>query len=229
MSRQIVFAISLALTWSLTACGDTSSETGSDSDNTADSTDSSTAGDSATSSDDSATDISDASDSHTVLMVTSLGDILIELDPTNAPRTTENFLGYVDSGFYDGTDGNGQTTFHRVISGFMVQGGGMKADGSQKPTRPPIAIESDNGLSNTRGTIAMARTNDPNSATSQFYINHTDNAFLDYADTANPGYTVFGRVLEGMETVDAIAAVQTDGSDKPLETVTIESVTRSAN
>jgi peptidyl-prolyl cis-trans isomerase A (cyclophilin A) len=164
-----------------------------------------------------------------VFIATSLGDILIQLDTVNAPRTAANFLRYVDDGFYDGADGNGKTTFHRVIKEFMIQGGGMTTDGSEKLTHSPIAIESDNGLSNTRGTVAMARTSEPNSATSQFYINHVDNTFLDYVDTRNPGYTVFGKVLEGMDTVDAIALVHTDSNDEPVEPVIIESMSRRAN
>ena len=233
MSIHRLFALSLILSLNLTACGSEDADSSETADEASTSSSDSTTGE--TTSTDGATnggtDTTDpaGTDSHTILMVTSLGDIRIELDPTHAPRTTENFLAYVDAGFYDGADGNGKTTFHRVISGFMVQGGGMKVDGSQKPTRSPIDIESDNGLSNRRGTIAMARTNDPNSATSQFYINHTDNAFLDYESSANPGYTVFGQVIEGLETVDAIAAVATDAGDKPLETVTIESVIRSAD
>jgi cyclophilin family peptidyl-prolyl cis-trans isomerase len=163
---------------------------------------------------------------HQFTIVTSLGTLKVELDAVNAPLSVANFEQYADDGFYDGSDGNGATVFHRVISGFMIQGGGISESGSDKRTRAPIAIESDNGLSNARGTLAMARTNDPNSATSQFFINHIDNAPLDYVSPANPGYTVFGEVIEGLEVLDAIAAVETDGRDRPLTPVVIESVTR---
>ena len=159
-------------------------------------------------------------------IVTSMGTIKIELDPVNAPITTANFEQYADDGFYDGADGDGATVFHRVISGFMIQGGGYKESGSQKSTRSSIDIESDNGLRNDRGTLAMARTNEPNSATSQFFINHTDNGFLNYSDSSNPGYAVFGVVVEGLDVVDAIAAVDTDGNDEPYTPVVITSVTR---
>ena len=163
-----------------------------------------------------------------VLMKTSKGDITLELDSDRAPRTVENFLAYVDDGFYDGT------IFHRVIAGFMIQGGGFTADMTRKDTRDPIPNEADNGLRNLRGTIAMARTQDPDSATAQFFINHKDNAFLDHTskDVRGWGYAVFGRVVDGMDTVDAIAAVPTGVKngmgDVPVETVTIESVSRVA-
>lgn len=161
-------------------------------------------------------------------IVTTLGTIKIELDPVNAPISTANFEQYVDDGFYDGSDGSGATVFHRVISGFMIQGGGMTESGSQKSTRSSIDIESDNGLRNDRGTLAMARTNDPNSATSQFYINHANNDFLNYQDASNPGYAVFGIVVEGLDVVDAIAAVATDGNDQPYTAVIMNSVTRTS-
>jgi cyclophilin family peptidyl-prolyl cis-trans isomerase/lysophospholipase L1-like esterase len=156
-----------------------------------------------------------------VRLKTSRGEIVIELDEKAAPATAANFTKYVESGFYDGT------IFHRVIKGFMVQGGGMTADMKRKPARPPITNEASNGLKNLRGTVAMARTSDPHSATSQFFINHRDNAFLDYAGSANPGYAVFGKVVEGMDVVDAIAAVKTTVrmgmKDVPAEPVVIES------
>jgi len=161
-----------------------------------------------------------------VLMKTSKGDVILELDADKAPATVENFLVYVDEGFYDGT------IFHRVIADFMVQGGGFTADMKQKETHDPVANEADNGLQNERGTIAMARTMDPNSATAQFFINVKDNAFLNHTskDTRGWGYAVFGKVVDGMDVVDAIAAVETGAKsrmrDVPLETVTIESVTR---
>ena len=152
-------------------------------------------------------------------IVTSAGSIVLELDPNAAPITVNNFLNYANSGFYR------NTLFHRVISDFMIQGGGyttglVKKDG----LKDPIVLESNNGLTNLRGTVAMARTNDPNSATSEFFINHVDNAFLNYS-TTNPGYAVFGKVIQGMDVVDAIAskptAVSNGFADVPLEDITI--------
>ncbi|MCS6997758.1 MAG: peptidylprolyl isomerase, partial [Casimicrobiaceae bacterium] len=136
---------------------------------------------------------------------TSLGAITIELYPDKAPRTVENFLRYVKEGFYDGT------IFHRVIPKFMIQGGGFTPDFVQKPTRPPIRNEADNGLKNATGTIAMARTSDPHSATAQFFINVADNRELDfrYPTQEGWGYCVFGRVVKGMEVVERIARVKT--------------------
>jgi cyclophilin family peptidyl-prolyl cis-trans isomerase len=156
-----------------------------------------------------------------VTLVTTLGSFTIELKVNDAPITTQNFLKYVEEGFYDGDDGSGTTTFHRVISGFMVQGGGLKANQEQKKTHPAIVNESTNGLFNVRGSVAMARTNDPNSATSQFFVNHANNPFLNYAGAEQPGYAVFGEVVEGMSVIDVIAAVQTDVADVPLETIEI--------
>jgi peptidyl-prolyl cis-trans isomerase A (cyclophilin A) len=139
-----------------------------------------------------------------VQLETSKGTIVIELEPSAAQATVANFLEYVRAGYYDGT------IFHRVIPGFMIQGGGLTADMQQKPTRAPIVNESANGLANRRGTIAMARTAAPNSATSQFFINLVDNAFLDRTEARDGvGYCVFGRVVEGMDVVDAIASVPT--------------------
>ncbi|MBE7374800.1 peptidylprolyl isomerase [Pseudomonas lopnurensis] len=137
-----------------------------------------------------------------VLLTTSLGEIEIELEAEKAPISVENFLGYVDSGFYD------DTVFHRVIPGFMIQGGGFGEGLNQKPTKAPIKNEADNGLHNVRGTLAMARTQNVNSATSQFFINHRDNDFLDHG-TRDFGYAVFGKVVRGMEVVDQIAQVPT--------------------
>jgi len=152
-----------------------------------------------------------------VRLETSAGLIVLELEPEAAPATCENFLRYVEEGFYDGT------VFHRVIKDFMIQGGGLTCDMQPKPTRAPIVNEA--GLSNQRGTIAMARTSDPHSATSQFFINHRDNTFLD-ASEADAGYAVFGRAVEGMEVVDAIAAAATTSKgpyeDVPVEPVVIE-------
>ena len=161
-----------------------------------------------------------------VVVATNKGEIVIELEPEKAPVTVENFLQYVDDGFYDGT------IFHRVIPDFMVQGGGFTPEMQRKPTRDPIMIEADNGLANQRGTIAMARTGDPNSATAQFFINSKDNTFLNHQSKTPRGwgYTVFGRVVSGMETVDAISATPTTQvgpmSDVPGETILINSVRR---
>ncbi|MBL0720231.1 peptidyl-prolyl cis-trans isomerase [Piscinibacter sp. Jin2] len=148
-----------------------------------------------------------------VRLSTSMGDIVIQLEPAKAPKTVENFLQYVKDGHYGGT------VFHRVIDGFMIQGGGMDAKMSEKPTRGPIPIESDNGLLNARGTVAMARTPDPNSATAQFFINVGNNVFLDKANARDGhGYTVFGKVVSGMEVVDRIRVVPT-GNKGPHQNV----------
>jgi peptidyl-prolyl cis-trans isomerase A (cyclophilin A) len=156
-----------------------------------------------------------------VVMETTLGTIVIELDDQAAPVTVENFLAYVDAGFFDGSDGLGATIFHRVIPGFVIQGGGLTEALAMKATMPPIVNESGNGLVNVRGTIAMARTMQPDTATSQFFFNLVDNGFLDDP----PGYAVFGAVIEGLEVVDAIAAVEVDGQDIPVEPVIILSTT----
>ncbi len=139
-----------------------------------------------------------------VKLATSSGDIVVELDREKAPKTVDNFLQYVRSGHYDGT------VFHRVIDNFMIQGGGYKPDMSEKPTRAPIPLESKSGLNNVRGTLAMARTNAPDSATAQFFININDNAFLDAANARDGnGYAVFGKVISGMDVVDKIRAEPT--------------------
>lgn len=138
-----------------------------------------------------------------VLLKTSLGDIVLELNPAKAPKTVANFLQYVRDKHYDGT------VFHRVIDGFMIQGGGMDAEMREKSTRAPIPLEAANGLRNDRGTIAMARTGDPNSATSQFFINVVDNDMLNAPKPDGHGYAVFGRVVQGMDVVDKIRAVPT--------------------
>jgi cyclophilin family peptidyl-prolyl cis-trans isomerase len=153
-----------------------------------------------------------------VIIKTSKGDIKIELDKENAPISVDNFLTYVEDGFYDGT------IFHRVIKNFMVQGGGFTPDMQQKPTNAQIKNEADNGLKNERGTIAMARTGVVDSATSQFFINHADNTFLDHG-IKDYGYAVFGKVVDGMDVVDAIAVVQTGPGDVPNKPVVIESIT----
>jgi cyclophilin family peptidyl-prolyl cis-trans isomerase len=155
-----------------------------------------------------------------VTLTTSLGSITLELDPQAAPNTVKNFLSYVKQGYYS------NTLFHRVIAGFMVQGGGFTTGMvSKSGLSPAITLESDNGKHNTRGTVAMARTSDPNSATSQFFINLVDNAFLDYQSASNPGYAVFGTVVKGLDVVDAIGAVATGSSngytDVPTTDVTI--------
>jgi len=159
-----------------------------------------------------------------VRMQTSLGPIELELDAEKAPKTVENFLRYVDEGFYNGT------IFHRVIRGFMIQGGGHTPDLARKKTHAPVENEAKNGLKNLRGSIAMARTSDPHSANAQFFINHADNAALDYPSRDGWGYAVFGKVVQGMETVDAIAStptgVQGGMTDVPKQPVVIESVVR---
>ena len=145
------------------------------------------------------------SDNPTVLLETSSGDILVELFADKAPQTVANFLKYVDDGFYT------NTIFHRVIPSFMIQGGGMGARMDEKPTREPVTNEADNGVKNDRGTLAMARTRDPHSATAQFFINLVDNAFLNHSSPTPDGwgYCVFGKVVEGIENVDKIAKVKT--------------------
>jgi cyclophilin family peptidyl-prolyl cis-trans isomerase len=155
-----------------------------------------------------------------VLMQTDKGDITLELDADKAPDTVKNFLRYVDEGFYDGT------IFHRVIKDFMIQGGGFTPDMKQKKTHEPVKNEAKNGLKNERGTIAMARTSDPQSATAQFFINHKKNAFLDYPGQDGWGYSVFGKVTAGMDVVDAIASVPTGARDVPTDTVAIRTVKR---
>ncbi|MDX2168684.1 MAG: peptidylprolyl isomerase [Deltaproteobacteria bacterium] len=169
--------------------------------------------------------VAHAADNPVVVMKTSKGVIEIELDKAKAPVTVENFLAYTNDKFYDGT------TFHRVIPTFMIQGGGFTPDMKQKPTKPPIKNEAANGLKNVRGSIAMARTSDPNSATAQFFINVVDNPNLDYRGDGpmEIGYAVFGKVTKGMEVVDAIKAVPTTTkppfANVPVDAVIIESVT----
>ena len=161
----------------------------------------------------------------TVTMETSKGVITLELDKEKAPESVENFIAYAKSGHYDGT------IFHRVIPGFMIQGGGFDTDMKQKATNPSIKIEADNGLKNTRGTVAMARTNDPNSATSQFFINVKDNDLLNHTAPTPQGwgYTVFGKVTDGMDVVESIEKVKTGNNyghqDVPLMEVVIRKVT----
>ncbi len=162
-----------------------------------------------------------------VRMETSMGDFVIELYTTNAPETTDNFLRYVDAGFYDGSDGKGATTFHRVIRDFMAQGGGITVDGLEKTTFDPIPNEAANsGLSNVRGTVAMARTTDPDSATAQFFVNVLDNVYLDAGATSPDGYAVFGRIISGMDTFDEMELVEVDDNDMPLEPIVINKAMR---
>jgi peptidyl-prolyl cis-trans isomerase B (cyclophilin B) len=158
-----------------------------------------------------------------ILLVTTLGNITIELDAAKAPKSVENFVQYVNEGHYDNTQ------FHRVIDGFMVQGGGFTADMKQKPTRAPVANEADNGLKNVRGTVAMARTGDPHSATAQFFINTVNNGFLDHRAKTQQGwgYAVIGRVTEGMDVVDRIAKTRTATKivgGMPMQDVPVEAV-----
>ncbi len=159
-----------------------------------------------------------------ITMQTNMGTIQLQLDAEKAPQTVENFTQYVKDGFFDGT------IFHRIINNFMIQGGGFTQDYQQKPTRPPVENEAKNGLKNERGSIAMARTNAPHSATAQFFINVKDNDFLNYPGQDGWGYTVFGKVTEGMDVVDNIKNVKTGSggpfsSDVPQEMVIIEKVT----
>ena len=162
-----------------------------------------------------------------VLLSTSLGDIVIELNAERAPKTVENFLGYLRSGHYDGT------VFHRVIPDFMIQGGGYMTSLSYKSTREPVVNEANNGLKNLKGTVAMARTGDPNSATSQFFINTVDNSFLNYTgpqDGRTWGYAVFAKVVQGMDVVEKIRKVQTvaksaEFTNLPVESVVIQKAT----
>ena len=159
-----------------------------------------------------------------VLMTTTVGPLTLELDADNAPKTVDNFLSYVADGFYD------DTIFHRVIHNFMIQGGGFTADMQQKPTQAPIENEANNGLENQRGTIAMARTQDPHSATAQFFINVQDNDFLNHTgeNMQGWGYAVFGKVTEGDDVLDKIRAAETGSQaghqDVPVEPIIIESV-----
>lgn len=161
-----------------------------------------------------------------VVLDTSMGKIVLELYMEKAPETVQNFLGYIDAEFYSGT------IFHRVISNFMIQGGGFTSDMKKKSTRTSISNEADNGLRNDRGTIAMARTNDPHSATAQFFINTAKNDFLNFKNKTEQGwgYAVFGKVVEGMDTVDAISAVKTTSRgpyrDVPIKPVVIKSGSR---
>ena len=154
-----------------------------------------------------------------IVLETSKGTIFIELYPDKAPLTVKNFMAYVDSGFYDGT------IFHRVIPRFMIQGGGFTSDMKRKPTKAPVRNEADNGMKNNRGTIAMARTQDPHSATAQFFINTVDNDFLNHRSKSGQawGYAVFGKVIQGMDVVDTIATMKTENAGM-MRNVPVESV-----
>ena len=162
----------------------------------------------------------------TVLIETTSGDILVELDAEKAPKTVENFLQYVDDGFYS------NTIFHRVIKNFMIQGGGLTARMAEKQTKAPIENEANNGLTNDRGTIAMARTRDPHSATAQFFINLVDNDFLNHTQPSMDGwgYCVFGKVIDGLDVVDKIGACKTTSQgmydDVPVDMVMITAISR---
>lgn len=152
-----------------------------------------------------------------VKLSTSMGDIVLELDAEKAPNSVENYLNYVKNGHYD------SLIFHRIIPGFMVQGGGMESGMKERPNLSPIENEADNGLKNDKGTVAMARTNDPHSATSQFFINLVDNDFLNHTakDARGWGYAVFGKVIEGQDVVDAMGKVKTGNQDVPAEDVVL--------
>ena len=162
-----------------------------------------------------------------ITIETTHGNIIIELNEDKAPETVKNFLSYVENGFFDGT------IFHRVIPNFMIQGGGFEVGMVEKPTEEEIKNEADNGLTNDRGTIAMARTNEPHSATSQFFINHNDNSFLNHTAPTGTGwgYCVFGKVTDGMDVIDAIAAVSTGNNgghgDVPVEDIVMTKVSTS--
>jgi len=160
-------------------------------------------------------------DDPVVVIKTSLGEIDVQLDPKHAPISTANFLAYVKKGFYDGT------IFHRVVRGFVAQGGGMTPDGNEKPTDPPIKNEATNGLHNVRGTISMARTNDPDSATSQFFLNFVDNGYgkLDPGGFSPEGYAVFGKIIKGMDVLDKMEALAGPGDGPPTQQITLISAT----
>ena len=169
----------------------------------------------------------ETADNPRVLIETTMGNITIELDAKNAPNSSANFLAYVEDGYFV------DTIFHRVIPNFMIQGGGITADMQDKPgIRAPIENEANNGLKNFRGTLAMARTGDPHSATSQFFINHSDNGFLNFSSESSKGwgYAVFGKVTDGMDVVDAMAKVETGNmgghQDVPVDIITITGVSR---
>lgn len=164
--------------------------------------------------------LAEGEDNPMIRIETSLGTMTVELDAEKAPETVKNVLQYVDDKFYD------STIFHRVIKNFMIQGGGYTSITARKETRDPIANEANNGLKNTLGSLAMARTADPHSATAQFFINHKDNTFLDYPGQDGWGYAVFGKLVDGMDVLDKIANVKTGSGDAPEETIVIHSISR---
>ncbi|MCP4873074.1 MAG: peptidyl-prolyl cis-trans isomerase [Proteobacteria bacterium] len=183
--------------------------------------------DSASDDDDTVSNDDDAAGAVAVEFDTTMGAFTIEFYEEESPITVANFLTYVDEGHFDGTDGEGTTQFHRIIDGFVVQGGGVDEFGSLKDTHDPIVNEAiSSGLSNTRGSVAMARTSVPDSATSGFYVNLEDNLFLNPGESTAEGYAVFGEVVDGMDVIDAMGSVATDGNDQPLELVLVNSVTR---
>ena len=223
--RNLVLATTLALALLFTAsCGNVSSTTKKD--GGGNNTDA-MAADVGAGSDKALPADTGSATGNKVKLATTMGDIVIELNPAKAPKTVANFLAYVDAGFYDGT------LFHRVISTFMIQGGGYTASMTQKPTNPAIINEADNGLSNLTGTVAMARTSVPDSATSQFFINVKDNTFLDHTakTTSGWGYAVFGKVVTGMDVVNKIKMVKTGAKapftkDAPVVDVVINKATK---
>jgi len=205
--RHIRLASVFAVLFTLVACGGGDDPQDTDGDNT-----------------DSDTDVTLPKPAQTMVTIaTNMGSFEIQLYDEEAPVTTENFLFYVDSGFYDGSDGIGPTIFHRVVDDFVIQGGGETEGGLQKDTELPIENESKKKRSNLTGTVAMARTSDPDSATSQFYVNLADNTFLDGGST--DGYAVFGEVVSGMDVVEDIGRVAVD-MEMPLDPVIMEAVTR---
>ncbi len=220
MIRKMTLTALLAAALVFTACSDDSSST---KDKGATTTDGGGADTGGTKADGATTPDTGKTGATRVKLVTSLGDVVLELDAVKAPKTTANFLAYVKSKHYDGT------IFHRVISTFMIQGGGFDTSMSKKSTNSPIQNEADNGLSNMRGTIAMARTSAPHSATAQFFINVVDNKFLDHKSKTSTGwgYAVFGKVVSGLDTVDKIKAVKTETKgayqNVPVTTVEIKS------
>jgi peptidyl-prolyl cis-trans isomerase A (cyclophilin A) len=240
MNRALALLLS---SFAVGACADPSNDTGvsstgepstSSTDPGSSSSSSSSSSETSSSGVDSSSSTSEGSSSESstgpaslqIQLETTLGVIVLELDDVAAPVTTANFFTYLDGGFFDGTDGNGATIFHRVVPGFVVQGGGLTEALETKTTLPPIINESGNGLANVRGAVAMARTKAADSATSQFFINLVDNGFLDDP----PGYAVFGHVIEGMDVVDAIAAVPTetvgDFEGVPVDPIVVLSATR---
>ena len=215
---SFVFALSLSISASA-AWADTTSTTTSSTATSTTTNSTTTTADQASTETKTDSAAKPASKNPVVLIETSKGNIKVELDAEKAPNTVENFMGYVKDGFYEGT------IFHRVIPNFMIQGGGMLADMTEKPTKASIKNEAKNGLKNARGTIAMARTPDPDSAAAQFFINVNDNDFLNHsAETLQGwGYAVFGKVLEGMDVADAIVNVKTE-NDKPVDTIAIKKI-----